>query len=1039
MKLLRMLPLLLALHAPARAQADLARIQSLYDEGTRLYNSGERAKGVESFEEGLALARESGNALALRTFVSNLSLAYNFLNNFEKGLPLAKENLALARQTRDAGQVHGALLVLGQLSMGAGKYREAALVFSEMLELAAGLGNKPEMLKSLADIGVAWEKAEDYVAAIGAQEKALRLARELGDLSAQARALNRLGVNFNYQGDAEMALSLHKQAVALRRKLGEPKALGAALLNLGNAYDTDGDSPLALRAYREALDLARANDDPEGISQNLGNLGIIHNKIGEYQKALTYFEEELKSARGGGDKREIAGAMNNIGLVFSELGQMEKAEASFEGAADIFREIGNRSRLVAALTNLGNAEAKKGHEKTSRAQDYYAQALGEAQKLGIPNEDIQAAMADALMDGGDLNGAEVIYKRLGDPRRLGRLALGRKDFAAAAKSFESVLPYDLERRHADFLFVDYCGLGSAALGLKDYAKAADYFERAITRVEDQRDALADGERGRFFAAESNGFARIVPYKGLVRALAAQGNLDSAFRAAENLKARQLAEAIAKGRAQAALALPEEQRIEQSRLTDSLRAVRKQLESLFLAKKMTAYKAKEAELASGKKALADFVSRLRRSHPEYAAVNYPQPLGGSQVLLAPEETLLEFEVTPERTFLFILSGVGKTLAVREIAVSRDELAKLALAYRDYFQAVNGPADLARFDAKAGKKLFDLLFGETLSGLPEGSILILVPDDILGVLPFEALAVSAPVQEQVGEGKFGPFPLGVKYLGDRYSVSYAQSATSLTLLRSLKARGAVQETALAVADPIFSPRDTRAASAGGTNATAPALSGALGDWKTMGPAGLKARGGSAAAPAEVDLFPRLEKTREIAAGMKGLFGDALTILQDGEARKDALLKLPLADYKYIAFATHGILDSAVPYIKQPALVLGQLGHEDPAEGFLTMSEVTSLRLGAEMVALTACDTGVGKAVKGEGVMGMGRAFQFAGAENVLMSLWSVAEDATVALSVEFFKELKGGKSPREALRLARASVRRQGWEHPFFWSAFILMGR
>ena len=89
--------------------------------------------------------------------------------------------------------------------------------------------------------------------------------------------------------------------------------------------------------------------------------------------------------------------------------------------------------------------------------------------------------------------------------------------------------------------------------------------------------------------------------------------------------------------------------------------------------------------------------------------------------------------------------------------------------------------------------------------------------------------------------------------------------------------------------------------------------------------------------------------------------------------------------------------------------------------------------------SCETGVGKNVRGEGVMGMGRAFQFAGAGNVLMSLWSVAEDATVALSNSFFKNLKDGKDSKEALRLARAEIRKAGYEHPFYWSAFILVGR
>jgi CHAT domain-containing protein len=97
-----------------------------------------------------------------------------------------------------------------------------------------------------------------------------------------------------------------------------------------------------------------------------------------------------------------------------------------------------------------------------------------------------------------------------------------------------------------------------------------------------------------------------------------------------------------------------------------------------------------------------------------------------------------------------------------------------------------------------------------------------------------------------------------------------------------------------------------------------------------------------------------------------------------------------------------------------------------------------LKAEVAALTACKTGLGRELGGEGVMGMGRAFQYAGAKNVLVSLWSVAERSTTLFAAEFFAALKTGQTPREALKIARSKIRAAGYEHPFFWAPFILMG-
>ena len=140
--------------------------------------------------------------------------------------------------------------------------------------------------------------------------------------------------------------------------------------------------------------------------------------------------------------------------------------------------------------------------------------------------------------------------------------------------------------------------------------------------------------------------------------------------------------------------------------------------------------------------------------------------------------------------------------------------------------------------------------------------------------------------------------------------------------------------------------------------------------------------------------------------------------------------------MVFATHGFAGNEIPGVMEPALALTMV----PAgtDGFLTMSEVAGLKMSSNIAALTACKTGVGERLAGEGVMSMGRALQCAGAKSVLISLWSVAEDASVKLTEAFFRELKQGKSKLEALELARSDIKKDGYNHPFFWSSFILVG-
>jgi CHAT domain-containing protein len=148
-----------------------------------------------------------------------------------------------------------------------------------------------------------------------------------------------------------------------------------------------------------------------------------------------------------------------------------------------------------------------------------------------------------------------------------------------------------------------------------------------------------------------------------------------------------------------------------------------------------------------------------------------------------------------------------------------------------------------------------------------------------------------------------------------------------------------------------------------------------------------------------------------------------------------------HRYLLFATHGLLDAELPYVLEPALALTLVGASarDPAaDGFLTLTEVMSLDLPAELAVLSACQTGLGRRLSGEGVMGMGRAFQYAGTRQVLMSLWSVDEAATVYFTERLFTHLKDGAAVPQALAQARADLRAAGWSHPFYWAGFILVG-
>jgi CHAT domain-containing protein len=187
-----------------------------------------------------------------------------------------------------------------------------------------------------------------------------------------------------------------------------------------------------------------------------------------------------------------------------------------------------------------------------------------------------------------------------------------------------------------------------------------------------------------------------------------------------------------------------------------------------------------------------------------------------------------------------------------------------------------------------------------------------------------------------------------------------------------------------------------------------------------------------------FHRLPLTRDLTDAIQALYPRETDALTGWNANKATLLHLRLEDYRRIVFATHGYFGFEIPLIREPVLALTLVDQPRGSDGFLRMTEVMGLNLNADVVALTACQSGLGRSAAGEGIMSMGRAFQYAGARSVLMSLWSVSERASVDIMKCFFRHLKEGKNRLDALALARTEIRRAGYEHPFYWAAFVLVG-
>ena len=268
-------------------------------------------------------------------------------------------------------------------------------------------------------------------------------------------------------------------------------------------------------------------------------------------------------------------------------------------------------------------------------------------------------------------------------------------------------------------------------------------------------------------------------------------------------------------------------------------------------------------------------------------------------------------------------------------------------------------------------------------------------------------------------------GAEFFGDRNPISYYQSITALTLARNFGKGMGSGSRMLVMCDPVFETDDPRYVQS--RRAAELAALNKLTKDVLM----------SAQSQNNIT-WPRLAQTRQLGESLRKDDPNATEIYEGLQATKAAFFKQDLTKYRNIVFATHGYAGMDLGGLREPVLVLTLVNQPPDQDGFLRMSEVMGLKLNTDVVALTACQSGLGKRISGEGTVGMGRAFQYAGAKSSLMSMWSVVEKSSVELTEAFFRNIKQGKPKLEALRLAREHIRKAGYDHPFVWAPFILVG-
>jgi CHAT domain-containing protein/Tfp pilus assembly protein PilF len=846
------------------------------------------------------------------------------------------------------------------------------------------------------------------------------------------------------ESDARGALPYLRRAQSLFTK-DDP--MYASVVNaLGGAFDLIGDPEAALAAYREALGGFVAIQDRlrEAIARN--NIGKLYvTNSADWQRALEQFRLALPLFRAVGDRRREALALYNIGASYSAAGDITRAAEYLQQSLAIRRTIKDSAGEADTLTLLGLTATLGGD--SAAALVYYEQALplrrvvGDGRAEGITHAILgrtQLALGRADAAAQSLGRAAELERQSGDRRE----EAGALMSLAEAFLLQGDTAQALEQgRDAVAIFRSVSDRRGIAFALPIIARA----QRRLGRVDDalasvrealvalesvRRNASSPEMRAAYLGSQQSAYMLAIDLLMQRHGERPGEGFDAlALQMTERTKARSLVDMLAESGAELRRgvepALVERER-QLARLLDAkadrlfaLQAARSTGEAEVLAKEAQTIEAEYEEVRA----------RIRASSPEYSALTQPQPLGVDEIrrdVLDADTTLVEYSLGPDASYVWALDR--QSLKTYRLA-PRGEIERAAREAYELVtsRATNVPRESAAERARriaasdaalpgALRRVSDLVLAP-ITDFPTKTRLLIVADGALQYLPFEMLPAPRRAEAQ---------PLVADF-----EITALPSASTLAVHRAQLARRAAPTKGVAVfADPVFDAADarvrpTRLASAATATPDAQTRLLTQTDDPTMPGFGSIAR-----------LRFTDDEAKAILAAAQGRRNFAAIGF---DANKAAAVDAGLGAYRYLHFATHGFLDTARPSLS--AIALSLVGPDGAAqEGFLRAHELYNLNLSADLVVLSACETGLGKEIRGEGLIGLTRAFMYAGAARVIVSLWSVSDRATASLMGRLYREMLGnGKTPSASLRAAQLALRSDmRYQHPYYWAAFTLQG-
>lgn len=906
-------------------------------------------------------------------------------NYIREGLYEQAQNslLQILKTARTPQEKMTATFKLAEVEANLGDLSRAYNYYNQSLILAKETGDEKtaEYCQKSIEIIDVYNKAKKlrqenhFEEAVSFFNEAITYCDEINNSILKCKALRQQSYNYLNLNKLKQFMENNLKANEIAKRLNNVVEMIITFTNIGHYYFLIDNINLAMENFDSAILLSnREGLPPDIIFDAYYNGGVIKLYIGQYDKAIEYLNTAMGLVSADKSSQNYAACLINLGYTYIKRALTAGNREDYDRALEYFNQalaaaeqVGNEAFEVAVLNNIGSLKAHL--EENLDALYYLNKARNLAEKIKL-----NSYLVSIYTNIG------IIYSRQGD-------------YQNSSLYYDKAINLALSENENRTLWESYLEKGNLLKKQGKLAEAQFYYLNSINIIETLRSKLTmEEDKASFLGSDK----RLNAYHNLIDLLINLNKqkgeptyLAQAFNFMERAKSRAFLDSIDSS------SLEKEMPVD-IKLVNQEKEVMSDMSRLYTRLITPDLSEKERgeilqEVKSLEARLDNIKRQIRSENPAYANLTFPEIITyeqASKEFIKGKTAIFTFVIGDDSAYAFALTNRG--LKVYPVPTRRELRSRVT----NHRRAIS---DIDNKDFPTGQELYELLLKP---GLVDGiKNLIIIPDDILNLLPFETLLTADQNSD---------------WLIKKYTVYYAPSLSSLRELahrQNRKNRPKPQHNLLAVGDPYYGDLEEKY----------PELStkAIFQDFYTL-----------------TDLkFYRLRYSHEEVKRISSLIPRS-TVLEREKASEDLVKSANLADYKIIHFAAHGLIDDQKPARSAIILTLDN----DPAEdGFLQMREVFNLKLNADLAVLSSCQTGLGQFIKGEGMEGISRAFFYAGSSSVVMSLWTINDQVSAQFMERFYYHLKGNENLAEALRQVKIEmIQSEIVSHPYYWAGFILSG-